>query len=233
MKFDAIAFDADDTLWHNMNLFDNSQNKFRDLLLPDHSPDWINERLYAAETRNLEIFGYGVKGFTLSMIETAIELTEGRITANEIQSILDVGKTMLKTPAQLLDNVQHVIHELSHVHTLMLITKGDLFDQERKIAQSGLANYFTHVEILSNKSEADYQRILDRYNLSADRFLMIGNSLRSDILPVVAIGGQAVHIPYQITWQHEIATKEEQSKHTYHQLEAIAQLPVLIDKLCR
>ena len=232
MKFDAIAFDADDTLWHNMNLFDDSQSKFRDLLLPYHDAEWIDERLYAAETRNLKLFGYGVKGFTLSMVETAVELTEGRITGNEIQTILDFGKAMLEMPAQLIDNVQRVIHELSHAHTLMLITKGDLFDQERKIAQSGLAQHFTHVEILSNKDEVDYQRVLDRYSLAADRFLMIGNSLRSDVLPIIAIGGQAVHIPYQITWQHELATKEEQAKHDYHQLETIAQLPALINELC-
>lgn len=231
-QFDAIAFDADDTLWHNMNHFDDSQQKFRELLLPYHEAAWIDDRLYATEMRNLQLFGYGIKGFTLSMVETAIELTEGRITGKELQPILDIGIAMLKAPVQLLDNVEEVIHELSHTHTLMLITKGDLFDQERKIAQSRLAGYFSHIEIISQKDEASYRRVLNRHTIATERFLMIGNSVRSDILPIVAIGGQAVHIPYQITWQHEIATKDEKAQHPYHQLDSVAQLPALIDKLC-
>lgn len=232
IAFDAIAFDADDTLWHNMNHFTNSQEKLRQILLPYHSADWIDERLYETERRNLAHYGYGVKGFTLSMIETAIELTEGRIGGREIQLILDAGTEMLKAPVHLIDDVEQVIHALSHDYKLMLITKGDLFDQERKIATSGLADYFAHVDIVSEKDERSYRRVFDQYEIAPQRVLMIGNSVRSDILPIVNLGGQAVHIPYRVTWEHELVDTVERAEHDYFELEKIAQLPTLIAKLC-
>lgn len=232
MNFDAIAFDADDTLWHNMNHFTSSQQTFREILLPYHSAEWIDERLYETERRNLAYYGYGVKGFMLSMIETAIELTEGRISGREIQTILDVGTDMLKEPVQLLDHVAETIHELSHGHKLMLITKGDLFDQERKIAGSGLADYFAHVEIVSEKDEQTYGALFEKYSLAPEHILMIGNSVRSDILPIVNLGGQSVHIPYRVTWEHEMIDENERAEHSYHELDSIAQLPALIKTLC-
>lgn len=203
--FDMIAFDADDTLWHNERLFVQAQTKLKDILAHYHSPDWIEERLYQTEMRNLQHFGYGIKGFALSMIEAAIELSEGRITATEIQTIIDTGRTMLSADIELFEHVAETLTHLSTSHVLMLITKGDLFDQELKIARSGLAQYFQHIEIVSDKRVEDYARLLRRHNIAPERFLMIGNSLRSDILPLLALGAQAVYIPHQFTWSHETA----------------------------
>ena len=229
--FDMIAFDADDTLWHNETLFSETQQRFRDLLAAYHDSDWINRKLFETETRNLEIFGYGIKGFALSMIETAVELTEGRVTGAEIQSLLDEAKGMLRAPVEVLPQVQKTLADLAKSYPLMVITKGDLFDQESKIARSGLGDHFQHLEIVSEKKPAVYHQILEKYALNAERFLMVGNSLKSDILPVVSLGGHAVHIPYHILWKHErIASEQLQDVH-YHKLQHIGQLPQLIREL--
>jgi putative hydrolase of the HAD superfamily len=228
-KFDVIAFDADDTLWHNETLYSMTQDKFRRLLAPYEAADLALEKLYATEMRNLEIFGYGIKGFTLSMIETAIELTHGQIAGREIQQIIDFAREMLRAPVELLDQVAMVIPQLAQTHTLMLVTKGDLFDQEAKIAQSGLADYFAYVEIVSDKRQETYQALLNRHHIPPDRFLMVGNSLRSDILPVVAIGGAAVYIPYHLTWAHE--TVGDTGERQYAELAHIGLLPPLLEQL--
>ncbi len=229
--FDIIGLDADDTLWHNETIFSMTQDKFKRLLSPYHSAEWIDQRLFATEMRNLEYFGYGIKGFTLSMIETAIELTEGRIQGSEIQMIIDFAREMRRTPVQLLEHVQEVVTTLVQQYQLMLITKGDLLDQESKIAQSGLADYFRHIEIISEKTEAAYAAILAKYGIPPERFLMVGNSLKSDILPVVAIGGQAVHIPYHITWSHEVIADAESRQQGYVTLEHIGLLPALVEQM--
>jgi len=201
----VIALDGDDTLWHNETIFSMTQTAFRALVeawLEPTAGD-VAEHLNQTEIRNLRLFGYGVKGFTLSMIETAIELTGGNIPATEIQHIVDYGKAMLSHPVELLDTVNETVRTLATSYKLMVITKGDLFDQESKVAGTGLGELFWKVEVVSEKDPATYQRILERNGVAIEEFLMVGNSVRSDILPVVELGGRAVHVPYEITWSHE------------------------------
>jgi putative hydrolase of the HAD superfamily len=231
MRFDVIAFDADDTLWHNETLYSLTQDKFKQLLANYVEAEEIEQKLFETEMRNLHYFGYGIKGFALSMIETAIELTAGRITGNEIKEIIAFAKEMLKAEIQLLDYAEETIAQLSTSYPLMLITKGDLFDQETKIARSGLANYFKHIEIVSEKTQDSYWSLLTRYNIDPQHFLMVGNSLKSDILPVVALGGQAVYIPHQLTWVHETLVNPEMKSQDYFQLEHLGQLPAFIERL--
>jgi putative hydrolase of the HAD superfamily len=204
MPFDLIAFDADDTLWHSEGVFVVSQEMFRALLEPylDNGVD-VDASLAATERRNLEHFGYGVKGFTLSMIETAIEVTDGRVTAREIGELVQRGKEMMAHPVELLPGVADTLALLSPRYHLALISKGDLLHQEQKLARSGLAELFDDVEIVSEKDETAYRRVLRRFGVEPSRFLMVGNSVRSDILPVLAIGGHAVHIPHEYLWAHE------------------------------
>jgi putative hydrolase of the HAD superfamily len=211
----VIAFDADDTLWHNENIYLNTHEKFKELLRQYHNEEWIQQRLNETEIRNLQHFGYGIKGFTLSMIETAIELSEGRVSANEIQKIVELGKEMLRAPVELLDDVAATIAPLAASYKLMLITKGDLLDQESKIARSGLGEYFSHIEVVSEKNIETYQRLAAKHGIAPERFLMVGNSLKSDILPVIAMGGQAVYIPYRTTWVHERVAEEDLAAKRY------------------
>ena len=222
--FDLIAFDADDTLWHNETLFQETEKEFASLLAEYHAEKWIRERLFATEMKNLRHFGYGIKGFTLSMIETAIELTEGRVSGPQIQTILGWGHAMLQAPVSLLDGVHETIVDLSSKHRLMLLTKGDLFDQESKLARSGLGEHFTAVEIVSDKNARTYAKVMERHAIRPDRFLMVGNSLRSDILPALDAGAAAVHIPYVTTWAHEDVSEELLAGKTFTQLENIRAL---------
>lgn len=227
----AIGFDADDTLWHNERLYALTQDKFRKLLAPYGDAQWIDQQLYATETRNLAHFGYGIKGFTLSMIETAIELTGGRIGGSEIGQIVEWGRSMLTSPVELLPGVEEVVATLAQDHALLLITKGDLFDQESKLARSGLGENFQHIEIVRDKDAAIYAAILAKHNIRAGDFLMVGNSIRSDILPVLSLGARAAHIPYAITWQHEMADLPDTGLDGYFYLEAMAALPALVAHL--
>jgi putative hydrolase of the HAD superfamily len=210
----VVAFDGDDTLWHNETLFSTSQDRFRDLLLrhvdmPGHE---IDDMLLTVERRNLAVYGYGIKGFMLSMVETAIEVTRGRIPARDIQTILRVGRTMLEHPIELIEGAADVLARLrARDHELWLITKGDLFDQESKIARSGLVELFHRIEIVSEKDEAMYRRLLDRHGVGTDEFAMVGNSLRSDVLPVAALGARAFHVPYHVTWAHERVSPDLQA----------------------
>lgn len=201
--FDVIAFDADDTLWHNETVFQATEKQFAELLAMHHAPESVRQRLFATEMRNLRHFGYGVKGFILSMIETSIELTEGKITGDEIHHIIRWGHDMLGAPVQLLDGVRNTVEVLSRQHRLILLTKGDLFDQESKLARSGLGEYFSDVQIVSEKNRSTYERVIARSGVEPPRFLMVGNSLKSDILPALDAGAMAVHIPYETTWAHE------------------------------
>lgn len=201
--FELIAFDADDTLWHNETIFSLTQENYSRLLAPYLQRPWTGEELYQTELRNLTHFGYGIKGFTLSMIETAIDLTEGQVPAHVVREIIELGKAMIAAPVELLEHVAEVIPALARDYPLLLITKGDLFDQEAKIARSGLAEHFRNIEIVSDKTPATYSALLAKYGVAPERFLMIGNSLRSDIVPVVKLGGRAIYIPYQLTWAHE------------------------------
>jgi putative hydrolase of the HAD superfamily len=230
--FDVIAFDADDTLWHTERLYAEAQTKFKNLLTHYHDPGWIEDRLYQAEMHNLQHFGYGIKAFALSMIETAIDLTEGRIAANEIKTIIDWAKDMLAADVELLEHVAETIAAMSRSYTLMLITKGDLLDQESKIARSGLAQHFQQIEIVSDKQRENYSALLHKYHIEPQRFLMVGNSLRSDILPVLALGANAVHVPYPITWVHEVA-EPPIGQPGFYELEHLGLLPNLLAEIER
>jgi putative hydrolase of the HAD superfamily len=228
----TIGFDGDDTLWHNETLFSMTQEKFRQVLLRYVPAVDVDRRLYATEVRNLNLFGYGVKGFTLSMIETAIDVTQGRIGAGDIQRLIDFGKAMLEHPVELIDGVRGVLDRLAGAYTLILITKGDLFDQESKIARSGLAEAFSKIEIVSEKDELTYRRILQRHGIRPADFLMVGNSPKSDVFPVAAIGGLGVHVPYRTTWQHELAAEPPaEAGPRVRRIDRIADLPGLLDRL--
>jgi putative hydrolase of the HAD superfamily len=229
--FDVIAFDGDDTLWHNERLFVEAQGRFRDLLSAFHSPDWIDARLAEAEKRNLPHFGYGIKGFALSMIETAIDLTEERIASRDIRRILDIARGMLDADVQLLEHVRDTLARVGGTHRLMLITKGDLHDQERKVARSGIGHHFGSVEVVSEKDPAMYAGLLGRHGIPPDRFLMVGNSLRSDVLPVLEVGASAVHIPYELTWDHEVADPPPSGHPRFHTLAHIGLLPELLQEI--
>ena len=230
-RIEVIAFDADDTLWHNERYYVEAQIRFTQLLSHYHKPEWINERLYQTETDNIQHFGYGIKAFALSMIETAVELTEGRISGKDIQVLIDLAKEMLGAAVQLLDHIAETIPQLAKDYRLMVITKGDLLDQETKIARSGLGQYFQYIEVVSQKNQTSYERILKRYSITPERFLMIGNSLRSDILPILELGGNAVYIPYETTWLHEIADPPPDGQQGYYHLEHAGQLSALLEKL--
>ncbi|MDQ4139090.1 MAG: HAD family hydrolase [Bacteroidota bacterium] len=221
----VIGFDADDTLWVNEPIFTYTQERFKEVLTAYVDPEKLEARLYEIELRNLSLFGYGIKGFILSMIETAIELTAGKITGSEIQQIIDLGKVMLDHPVEVLPNVKETLELLQDKFTLLLITKGDLFDQESKIARSGLGDYFSKLEILSEKNEEAYRRVLKRNNIAVEEFLMVGNSLKSDVLPICNIGARAVYIPFHTTWVHEQVNLDKDYQLTYIELPDISLLP--------
>ncbi|MBC6611391.1 HAD family hydrolase [Hymenobacter sp. BT507] len=199
-----VAFDADDTLWPNQPHFDRVEARLFEIMAHCGDVAYISTHLNAVQRRNMQLFGYGAKSFTLSMIETAIQLTNGAVTGHDIQQILDMGKDLLRFPIEPLPGVEEVLTELrQRGHRLLLLTKGDLFDQESKIARSGLGELFDHVEVVSEKDEATYHRLLTRYNATVEEFVMIGNSLKSDILPVARLGFRAVHVPYHTNWIFE------------------------------
>jgi putative hydrolase of the HAD superfamily len=229
-RFDLIAFDADDTLWHSEIYYARAQAKLRQILAAYNPEADLVKALLETETANLKYYGYGAKGFTLSAIETLIRLSSGRVTAADIQAVIEQGKEMLSPDVELLEHVALTLAELSKHYELMVITKGDLIHQENKLTQSGLQGYFKYVEIVSDKTGQTYASLLARVQVKPERFLMVGNSLRSDVLPVVALGGQAVFIPYQITWEHE-HVESEPGTAGYHQLEHIGELPGLLQKL--
>lgn len=230
MPITAVGFDADDTLWHNESLYHMTQEKYRTLLARYHDAEWIDRKLYETEMRNLQRFGYGIKGFTLSMIETAIELTQGRVPAADIQQIINNAKEMMAAPVELLPCVRETLTLLHSRFRLLLITKGDLIDQETKLARSGLGDLFDAVEVLSEKHAAAYQTVLAKHTLTPGQFLMVGNSVRSDILPALALGAQAVHIPYHITWEHEQAEPHENAPGLY-ELDSMCELAALVARI--
>jgi putative hydrolase of the HAD superfamily len=233
MPIRVVGFDGDDTLWHSETHFDITQTAFRDLLRR-HVPDAdVDRRLAEMEMKNLSVYGYGVKSFTLSMLETAIELTEGRIPAADLEVILGWGKKMLLEPTKLLDGVESTLRDLSEKYDLLLITKGDLFDQESKLARSGLGELFLGVEVVSEKDTDTYRGIFERRAILPTEFVMVGNSLRSDVVPVVGLGARAVHIPYQVTWHHEQVPEESLPSSGWHRLESISELGALLQSIDR
>jgi len=198
-----VAFDADDTLWVNEPNYQEIEQKFCLLLEDFLSHHHISQELFKTEMANLELYGYGAKSFMLSMIETAIQISNGTLGSSTIQKIIDYGKELLNKPIELLENVDDVLKSLYGSYLLVVATKGDLLDQERKLHNSGLQKYFHHIEIMSDKKEDDYLKLLKQLNIQPEEFVMIGNSLKSDIIPVINIGGFAIHIPYHTTWAHE------------------------------
>jgi len=231
MPVRVVGFDGDDTLWHSETRFHVTQGEFHELL-KRHVPEAdADRRLAEMELKNLGIYGYGVKSFTLSMLETAIELTEGQIPASDLKVILGWGKRMLMEPTELLDGVEETLHKLSPSYDMLLITKGDLFDQESKLAQSGLGDLFLGVEILTEKNVDTYRGVFRRRSIQPKDFVMVGNSLRSDVVPVVSLGGHAVHIPYEVTWDHEHVPEEEMPKEGWRRIASIRELPGLLEEL--
>lgn len=234
-----IAFDADDTLWHNESVFSLTQKKVTDLLAPHMLPgpdgdaghESLEARLLETERRNLGLFGYGVKGFTLSMIETALDVSKNTVPASVIRQILGAGKSMLEHPVELLPGVEDTVKALAERHPLMIITKGDLFDQESKIARSGLSELFSIIEIVSEKDPATYQRVLRRHGISPERFVMVGNSVKSDILPVLSIGGNAVHVPYHTTWALEVVEHRGAAQEGFWEIQDMSQLPAMLERI--
>ena len=219
-----IAFDADDTLWLNEVFYRGVEDSFTELLADFGSAEEVSAHLLEVERHNIPIYGFGAKAFMLSMIETAVTLTNSTISASQIQQIIDLGKGMLTRPIQVLDGVQHVLENLQSSYPMMVITKGDLLDQQSKLARSGLGRFFNHFEVVSNKKPETYRELLTRYNIQPEQFVMIGNSLRSDILPVLELDGHAIHIPHGITWAHEQVADSEISDKHYLQLESIGQV---------
>ncbi|WP_243611326.1 HAD family hydrolase [Shimia aestuarii] len=201
----TIGFDADDTLWHNERFFRITQDRFARLLADYTERDHLEDRLLAAEKRNLGHYGFGIKGFVLSMIETAIEVTEGKVPAAVIAELMEAGREMLEHPIELLPHAREAIEALAPDYRILLITKGDLIDQERKLAQSGLGDLFDGVEIVSHKTTETYVEIFARHCQDASRAMMVGNSLRSDVIPVIEAGGWGVHVPHDLTWSLEHA----------------------------
>jgi putative hydrolase of the HAD superfamily len=231
--FDMIAFDADDTLWHYERVYAQAQAKIAVLLAPYGSPEEITSYLGQAEMANLQVYGYGIKGFALSMIEASIQLSSGNIASQEIQILLNEIREMLSGDIQLVPRVNEVLLGLSVKYPLMIITKGDLFEQESKISRSGLDSHFQHMEIVSSKSPQNYTQILRRYKLVPERFMMVGNSIRSDILPVLEIGAHAVYIPGEITWVHEVAEAPPPEQTRFYQLESLKELSPLLAQIKR
>ncbi len=198
----TVAFDADDTLWHNEDHFQSAQRSFEELLAPWADAETVSDLLHDVQMANLARFGYGAKAFTLSKIEAAVKISGGEIESSAVLGIIDRGKALLDRPVELLEGVPEVLDALGH-HRLMVITKGDLKDQLTKMEESGLADRFWQVEVVPHKKAAVYAGVLERHGIHVDRFVMVGNSLPSDVLPVLEIGGRAVHVPYHLTWRHE------------------------------
>ncbi|TCS67565.1 HAD family hydrolase [Primorskyibacter sedentarius] len=225
----TIGFDADDTLWHNERFFQLTQERFAELLSDFTEPDHLMARLLDAERRNLGHYGFGIKGFVLSMIETAIEVTEERVPASVIRQLVDAGQEMLRHPIELLPHAREAVEKLATDHRLVLITKGDLLDQERKLAQSGLGELFDSVEIVSDKTPQTYARIFDASG-GTDRALMVGNSLKSDVLPAIKVGAHGVYVPHSLTWALEQA-EPPKTEPLYHHIDDLAGLAPLVQTL--
>jgi putative hydrolase of the HAD superfamily len=230
MTLTTIGFDADDTLWQNEAFFRLTQERFTALLADYADQDHLHERLLAAERRNLGHYGFGVKGFVLSMIETAIEVTEGRVPASVISDLMAAGREMLRHPIELLPHAREAVTALARDYRVLLITKGDLLDQERKLAQSGLGDLFDGVEIVSDKTAPVYAAIFARHGSHSAQSMMVGNSLKSDVLPVLDVGGWGVHVPHGLTWALEHADPPE-AHSRFHQLDDLSGLPDLVDSI--
>jgi putative hydrolase of the HAD superfamily len=226
-RIKVIAFDADDTLWVNEPYYQDAEKSFCKLLenyLPEKE---ISDELFKTEMDNLEKYGYGAKSFMLSMVETAIRISKRKVSIEIIETIINIGKSLLEKPIELLDDIEFLLNNLKSKYCLIVATKGDLIDQQRKLNSSGLLHHFNHIEIMNDKNETEFQKLINRLDIKNEEFLMVGNSLKSDILPVLSIGGQAVYIPYHITWQHETAKIDS----VFEQYREISKLTELLNIL--
>jgi len=233
-KIRLIGFDADDTLWKCEDYYRAAQDEFERILSAylDLSDISVHKRLYAAERENITtVFGYGVKGMALSMIETAIEMTHERISAADLHQIVQIAKDMLRQPVELLPGVRAAVEAIAAQYPVVLITKGDLFHQEAKVRNSGLADLFGRIEIVSEKDVPTYTRLLAEFDMAAEHFVMIGNSLRSDIVPVLELGGWGVHIPYHLTWTHEHVEEMDTTHPRFQQVQTCAMLPMAVARI--
>jgi putative hydrolase of the HAD superfamily len=203
MSIKLVGFDADDTLWRSEDYYREAQARFEAMLARYVDLDDVHERLYAVESRNIALFGYGVKGMSLSMLEAAYDISGGRVSAEDMHRIVLLAKELLRHPVELLPGIREAVAEIARDFPVVLVTKGDLFHQEAKVRESGLANEFQRIEIVSEKDAATYARLFREFEVEPREFLMVGNSLRSDIVPVLALGGWGVHMPYRVTWAHE------------------------------
>ncbi|MDX1687913.1 MAG: HAD family hydrolase [Candidatus Promineifilaceae bacterium] len=232
-RFELVAFDADDTLWHNESVYLRGRERATAIVARYGEADAFEKRLDEVEVGNLQYYGYGVMSFILSAIEAAIDVTEGEISAGDVQELIALSKEMLTHEVQLFDGVEDALSELSEMYPLLLITKGDLRHQQEKVSKSGLAGYFRGVEVVSDKTPGTYERILKRYQVEPARFLMVGNSLRSDIAPVLELGGWAVHVPNDLTWDHEMAVSRPETEGRFFEVEHVGQVPGLVERLGR
>jgi putative hydrolase of the HAD superfamily len=227
---ETVAFDADDTLWHNEHLFQDTQKELEAIVQRYRPGEDIHDALFAVEMRNLELFGYGIKGFTLSMVEAAIQLTGERITAAEVHEIVQLGKHMMTAPVDLLEGVEETLAAVCGRFRVILITKGDIVDQNSKIERSGLAECFEQVEIVPRKDARVYRTIFERHGIEPARTVMVGNSMPSDVLPILELGGHGVHVPYALLWAHE-AHDEDPVSERFHRLQRLDELPGLLRRL--
>lgn len=225
----VIGFDADDTLWVNETYFREAEVTFGKLLSEYETLNTIDQELFKKEISNLPLYGYGIKAFVLSMVESALEQSNYNISTKSIHAILNIGKDMLNKPVELLDGVEDVLKVLSQKYRIILATKGDLLDQERKLEKSGLTKYFHHIEVLSEKKEVNYSRLLNSLDIKPSEFLMIGNSLKSDVLPLVNIKAHAIHVPFHTTWAHEQVTEQETNGKTYKTINSLRDLLKLLN----
>ena len=200
---EIIAFDADDTLWENENFFRDAEGQFCEILKEYQPAEEIMKELYRTEVRNMEIYGYGIKAFILSLVETALLVSDRKVRPEQVEAIIGIGKSMLNKEVILLDGIRDLLEKLAPNYRLVVATKGDLLDQERKLKKSGLLKYFHHIEVMTHKREENYRELLKHLDIAADKFMMIGNSLKSDVLPVISMGGYGVHVPYYTTWVFE------------------------------
>jgi len=219
-----VGFDADDTLWRSQDYFDDAQARFERIVAGYVDLADIGKQLYEYESRNIAIFGYGVKGMVLSMVEAAVEITQSRISATDIHRIVQLGKELLQHPVEVLPGVREAVQDVAREFPVVLVTKGDLFHQEAKVRDSGLADLFGRIEIVSEKDAATYARVLREFDIAPSQFLMVGNSLRSDIAPVLELGGWGVHVPYHVTWAHEAAGKVDTGIERMRSITGIDQL---------
>ncbi len=226
----TVGFDADDTLWHNERFFRLTQDRFEQLLADFADPAHLHQRLLEAERRNIAHYGFGIKGFTLSMIETALDITQNRVPASVIRELIEAGQEMLRHPIDLLPHARETVQAAAQNHKVLLITKGDLLDQERKLAQSGLGDLFDGVEIVSDKTPATYQALLQRHGVGATQAMMVGNSMKSDVRPMVALGGWGVFVPHGLTWELEHAEPPTDTTR-FRELPSLAGIPQLLHEI--